>query len=57
MTNPFGPDGYDRRAFLASTAALGAGALGLVDREVEIFGVLVDGTDMAVVQVTVSRVP
>ena len=31
--------------------------LGLVDREVEIFGVLVDGTDMAVVQVTVSRVP
>ena len=29
----------------------------LVDREVEIFGVLVDGTDMAVVQVTVSRVP
>jgi sulfite oxidase len=34
MTNPFGPDGYDRRAFLASTAALGAGALGLVDSDV-----------------------
>ena len=30
---------------------------GLVGRGVEIFGVLVDGTDMAVVQVTVSRVP
>ena len=31
--------------------------LGLVGREVEIFGVLVDGTDMPVVQVTVSRIP
>ena len=31
--------------------------LGLVGREVEIFGVLVEGTDMPVVQVTVSRIP
>ena len=31
--------------------------LGLVGREVEIFGVLVDGTDMPVVQVTVFRMP
>ena len=31
--------------------------LGLVGREVEIFGVLVVGTDMPVVQVTVSRIP
>ena len=31
--------------------------LGLVGSEVEIFGVLVDGTDMPVVQVTVSRIP
>ena len=30
---------------------------GLVGREAEIFGVLADGTDMPVVQVTVSRVP
>ena len=30
---------------------------GLVGRDVEIFGVLADGTDMPVVQVTVSRVP
>ncbi len=28
---------------------------GLVGRDVEIFGVLTDGTDMPVVQVTVSR--
>ncbi len=31
--------------------------LGLIGREVEVFGVLVDGIDMAVVQVTVSRIP
>ena len=31
--------------------------LGLVGRQVEIFGVLVDGTDMPLVQVTVSRIP
>ena len=31
--------------------------VGLVGRDVEIFGVLADGTDMPVVQVTVSRVP
>ena len=31
--------------------------LGLVDREVEVFGVLVNGSDMPVVQVTVSRLP
>ena len=31
--------------------------LGLFGSEVEIFGVLVDGTDMPVVQVTVSRIP
>ena len=30
---------------------------GWVGRDVEIFGVLADGTDMPVVQVTVSRIP
>ncbi|MDP7275876.1 MAG: sulfite oxidase [Planctomycetaceae bacterium] len=34
MTNRFEASGYDRRKFLASTAALGTGALGLVDRDV-----------------------
>jgi len=34
MTSGFGAGGYDRRAFLASTAALGTGALGLVGSDV-----------------------